>query len=117
MGRTNSRRQRREHRRRRDWPRAGCRAWGRPGMTGDDAASLTALLREYGGPLCEITRAPQGDKAIRRYPHPAAGVFTAATVPAPPAKLQHRYDPAQAPPVTPDLRGAAPGPRPPPRAP
>jgi hypothetical protein len=38
-------------------------------MTGhdaDDAASLTALLRDHGGPLCEITRTPQGHRAVRR---------------------------------------------------
>jgi hypothetical protein len=64
-------------------------------MTGDDAASLTALLREYGGPLCEITRTPQGYKAIRRYPHAAAVVFTAATVAALRELLEHGYDPAE----------------------
>jgi hypothetical protein len=29
-------------------------------MTGDDAASLTALLRDHGGPLCETTGPPGG---------------------------------------------------------
>ena len=69
-------------------------------MTGDDAASLTALLREYGGPLCEITRTPQGYKASRRYPHAAAVVFTAPTVPALRELLEHGYDPASSPPST-----------------
>jgi len=51
-------------------------------MTGDDAASLTALLRDYGGPLCEITKTPQGYRAARR-PLPAPPlVFTATAVPA-----------------------------------
>ena len=74
-------------------------------MTGDDAASLTALLREYGGPLCEITRTPQGYKAIRRYPHAAAVVFTAATVPALREMLEHGYDPAQLAAVISDFGG------------
>ncbi len=74
-------------------------------MTGDDAASLTALLREYGGPLCEITRTPQGYKAIRRYPHAAAVVFTAATVPALREMLEHGYDPAELAAVTHDFGG------------
>ena len=74
-------------------------------MTGNDAASLTALLREYGGPLCEITRTPQGYKAIRRYPHAAAVVFTAATVPALREMLEHGYDPAELAAVTHDFGG------------
>jgi hypothetical protein len=74
-------------------------------VTGDDAASLTALLREYGGPLCEITRTPQGYKAIRRYPHAAAVVFTAATVPDLREMLEHGYDPAELAAVTHDFGG------------
>jgi hypothetical protein len=63
-------------------------------MTGDEAASLTALMSEYAGPLCEITKTPQGYRAaIRHLPEPPA-VFTAATVPALRELLEHGYDPA-----------------------
>ena len=67
---------------------------GRPGMTGDDAASLTALLHDYGGPLCEITRTPKGYRAATRSPSASPVVFTAATVPALRELLEHGYDPA-----------------------
>jgi len=64
-------------------------------MTGDDAASLTALLRDYGGPLCEITKTPQGYRAARR-PLPAPPlVFTATTVPALREMPEHGHDPAR----------------------
>ena len=66
----------------------------RPGMTCDDAASLTALLRDYGGSLCEITRTPQGYRAATRSPSASPVVFTAATVPALRELLEHGYDPA-----------------------
>jgi hypothetical protein len=61
---------------------------------GDDAVSLTALLRDYGGPLCEITRTPQGYRAATRSPSASPVVFTAATVPALRELLEHGYDPA-----------------------
>ena len=64
-------------------------------MTGDDAASLTALMSDYGGPLCEITRTPLGYKATRRHLPPSPLVFTAATVPALREMLEHGYDPAK----------------------
>ena len=64
-------------------------------MTGDDAASLTALLRDYGGPLCEITRTPKGYRAVTRSASAPPVVFTAATVPALRELLEHGYDPAQ----------------------
>jgi hypothetical protein len=68
---------------------------GRPDMIGDDAVSLTALLRDYGGPLCEITRTPQGYRAARRRPSAPPVIFTAATVPALRELLEHGYDPAK----------------------
>jgi hypothetical protein len=62
-------------------------------VTGGDAASLTALLRDY-GQLWEITRTAEGVRAQqRRSPAPPA-VFTAATVPALRELLEHGYDPA-----------------------
>jgi hypothetical protein len=64
-------------------------------MTGDDAASLTALMSDHGGPLCEITRTPQGYRATRRQLPPSPLVFTAATVPALREMLEHGYDPAK----------------------
>ena len=65
-------------------------------MTGDDdAANLTALLHDYGGPLCEITRTPKGYRAVTRSPTPPPVVFTAVTVPALRELLEHGYDPAQ----------------------
>ena len=63
--------------------------------TGDDAASLTALLHDYGGPLCEITRTPKGYRAVTRSASAPPVVFTAATVPALRELLEHGYDPAQ----------------------
>ena len=64
-------------------------------MTGDDdAANLTALLHDYGGPLCEITRTPKGYRAATRSPSASPVVFTAATVPALRELLEHGYDPA-----------------------
>jgi hypothetical protein len=60
-------------------------------MTGDDAASLTGLLCEYGA-LWEISRTPQGFAAQRR-PRPAPPeVFTAASVTALRKLLEHGYD-------------------------
>jgi hypothetical protein len=63
-------------------------------MTDDDAASLTALLRDYGG-LWEISRTPKGVTAQqRRSPAPPV-VFTAPTVGALRGLLEHSYDPAE----------------------
>jgi hypothetical protein len=60
----------------------------------DDAASLTALLRDYGG-LWEISRTPKGVTAQqRRSPAPPV-VFTAPTVGALRELLEHGYDPAE----------------------
>jgi hypothetical protein len=60
-------------------------------MTGDDAASLTSLLCDYGG-LWVITRTLQGFTAQRR-PRPIPlDVFTAATVAALRELLEHGYD-------------------------
>jgi len=61
----------------------------------DDAASLTALLRDHGGPLCEITRTPQGYRAVRRPLTAPPAVFTAATVATLRELLGHGYDPAE----------------------
>jgi hypothetical protein len=62
-------------------------------MSGDDAANLTALLRDY-GQLWEIGRTPKGVRAQqRRSPAPPA-VFTAPTVAALRELLEHGYDPA-----------------------
>jgi hypothetical protein len=74
-------------------------------MTGDDAASLTALLRDYGGPLCEISRTPQGYRAARRPPPTPPLAFTAATVPALRELLEHGYDPAKLAAVISDFGG------------
>jgi hypothetical protein len=66
-------------------------------MTGDDAndaADLTALLRDYGG-LWEISRTPKGVTAQqRRSPAPPV-VFTAPTVGVLRELLEHGYDPAE----------------------
>jgi hypothetical protein len=74
-------------------------------MTGDDAndaASLTALLRDYGG-LWEISRTPKGVTAQqRRSPAPPV-VFTAPTVGALWELLEHGYDPAELAAVTGDF--------------
>src|ERR1039457_6294519 len=71
-------------------------------MTGDDAASLTALLRDYGGPW-EITRTPKSVTAQqRRAPAPPV-VFTAPTVGALRKLLEHGYDPAELAAVTGDF--------------
>jgi hypothetical protein len=64
-------------------------------VTGDDAASLTALMSDYGGPLCEITKTPKGYRAIRRHRPAPPLVFTATTVPALRELLEHGYDPAK----------------------
>jgi hypothetical protein len=58
-------------------------------MTGDDAASLTGILREYGA-LWKITRTPDGYTATRR-PPPAPPTSTppAPSSPAPPANRWH----------------------------
>jgi hypothetical protein len=63
-------------------------------MTGDDAASLTALTSDYGG-LWDITKTPHGYRAQRR-PLPAPPlIFTAETVPALRGLLEHGYDPGK----------------------
>ena len=59
--------------------------------TDASAASLTGLMRDYGA-LWDITRTPHGFTAQRR-PRPAPPViFTATTVPALRALLEHGYD-------------------------
>jgi hypothetical protein len=62
-----------------------------PGMTGDDAASLTALLGEFGG-LWQISRTSHGYAAQRRPPPAPPLAFTAGTVPALRQLLRHGYD-------------------------
>ena len=57
----------------------------------DDAASLTALLGEFGG-LWQISRTSHGFTAQRRPPPAPPVVLTAATVPALRHLLQHGYD-------------------------
>ena len=64
-------------------------------MTGDDAASLTALMRDYGGPRCEITKTPHGYRATRRSPPADPLVFTATTVAGLRELLEHGYDPGR----------------------
>ena len=64
-------------------------------MTGDDAASLTALMRDYGGPRCEITKTPHGYRATRRSPPADPLVFTAPTVAGLRELLEHGHDPAK----------------------
>ena len=58
---------------------------------GNDTASLTGLLREFGA-LWEITKIPQGFTARRRPPPAPPLIFTAATVPALRELLEHGYD-------------------------
>jgi hypothetical protein len=74
-------------------------------ITCDDAASLTALMSDYGGPLCEITRTPQGYRATRRHLAPSPLVFTAATASALREMLEHGYDPAKLAAVVHDFGG------------
>jgi hypothetical protein len=61
------------------------------GMTSDDAASLTALLGEFGG-LWQISRTFHGYTAQRRPPPAPPVVLTAKTVAALRDLLQHGYD-------------------------
>ena len=61
---------------------------------GDDAANLTALLYDYGG-LWEITKIPNGYTAKRRPLAAPPAVFTAETVGALRALLEHGYDTAK----------------------
>src|SRR6266851_6436254 len=63
-------------------------------MTGDDAASLTALMTDYGG-LWEISRTPKGVRAQRRHSPAPPVVFTAPTAAALREMLEHGYDPAE----------------------
>ena len=70
----------------------------------DDAASLTALLRDY-GQLCDVTSTPKGYRAVRRPPPAPPLVFTAATVPALRELLEHGYDPAKLAAVVSDFGG------------
>jgi hypothetical protein len=58
---------------------------------GDDAANLTALLYDYGG-LWEIAKTRQGYMAKRRPLAAPPAVFTAETVGALRALLEHGYD-------------------------
>ena len=65
-----------------------------PGMTSDDddaAASLTALLGQFGG-LWQISKTPHGYTAQRRPPPAPPLVLTAKTVAALRELLQHGYD-------------------------
>jgi hypothetical protein len=57
----------------------------------DTAASLTALLGEFGG-LWQISKTPHGYTAQRRPPPAPPLVLTAGTVPALRELLQHGYD-------------------------
>jgi hypothetical protein len=62
-----------------------------PDTSPDDAATLTALLGDYGG-LWDITKTPRGYQAKRR-PLPAPPlILTAPTVPALRELLEHGYD-------------------------
>jgi len=56
-----------------------------------NAASLTGLMRDYGA-LWNITKTPHGITAQRRPPPAPPVVFTATTVPALRALLEHGYD-------------------------
>ena len=62
-----------------------------PGPASDDAASLTALLGEFGG-LWQISKTPHGYTAQRRPPPAPPLAFTAGTVAALRELLQHGYD-------------------------
>jgi hypothetical protein len=62
-----------------------------PSPAADDAASLTALLCEFGG-LWDITKTPHGYTAKRRTLPAPPLVFTAGTVPALRGLLEHGYD-------------------------
>ena len=61
------------------------------GMTSDDAASLTALLGEFGG-LWQISKTSHGYTAYRRPPPAPPLVLTAGTVAALRELIQHGYD-------------------------
>jgi hypothetical protein len=75
-----------------------------PGPASDDAASLTALLGEFGG-LWQISRTSHGYTAQRR-PLPAPPlVLTAGTVPALRELLQHGYDTGKLAAIVADLGG------------
>jgi hypothetical protein len=63
-------------------------------MTGDDAASLTALMSDYGG-LWEISRTPKGVRAQQRHSPAPPLVFTAPTAATLREMLEHGYDPAE----------------------
>src|ERR1017187_7149621 len=62
-----------------------------PAPASDDAASLTALLVEFGG-LWQISKTPHGYTAQRRPPPAPPLVLTAGTVPALRQLLQYGYD-------------------------
>jgi hypothetical protein len=62
-----------------------------PGMTSDAAASLTALLGQFGG-LWQISKTPHGYTAQRRPPPAPPLVLTAGTVATLRELLQHGYD-------------------------
>ncbi len=63
-------------------------------MTGDDAASLTALMSDYGG-LWEISRTPKGIRAQQRHSPAPPVVLHAPTVAALREQLEHGCDPAE----------------------
>src|ERR1022692_3202957 len=62
-----------------------------PGPASDAAASLTALLGDFGG-LWQISKTPHGYTAQRRPPPAPPLVLTAGTVAALRELLQHGYD-------------------------
>src|ERR1017187_10136692 len=62
-----------------------------PAPASDDAASLTALLVEFGG-LWQISKTPHGHTAQRRPPPAPPLVLTAGTVAALRELIQHGYD-------------------------
>jgi hypothetical protein len=62
-----------------------------PDTSPNDAASLTALLYDYGG-LWQITKTSQGYRAQRRPVTTPPTVLSAQTVPALRGLLEHGYD-------------------------
>jgi hypothetical protein len=75
-----------------------------PGPASDDAASLTALLGEFGG-LWQISTTSHGYTAQRRPPPAPPVVLTAGTVAALRQLLQHGYDTGKLAAIMADLGG------------
>jgi hypothetical protein len=75
-----------------------------PGPASDDAASLTALLGEFGG-LWQISKTSHGYTAQRRPPPAPRLVLTAGTVAALRELLQHGYDTGKLAAIMADLGG------------